>query len=71
MSIYEKEGEGGGEPCVHVHKHLYTRGVWGHAPSENFLILDCLRLLLVHSQELYIEAAISRRGGGECPPLPP
>ena len=27
--------------------HLYTRGVWRHASPEN---LDCLRLLLVHSQ---------------------
>ena len=23
-------------PCVHVHKHTYTRGCWGHAPPENF-----------------------------------
>ena len=34
MSIYEKEG--GAKPCVHVHKHMYTRGVWGHAAPENF-----------------------------------
>ena len=33
MSIYEKEG-GGAKPCVHVYKHMYTRGVWGHAPLE-------------------------------------
>ena len=26
--------EGGVKPCVHVHKHMYTRGVWGHAPQE-------------------------------------
>ena len=36
MSIYEKEGGGGTKPCVHVHKHMYTRGVWGHVPPENF-----------------------------------
>ena len=40
MSIYEKGWGGGGgggiKPCVHVHKHMYTRGVWGHAPPENF-----------------------------------
>ena len=35
MSIYEKEG-GGVKPCVHVYKHMYTRGVWGHAPPGNF-----------------------------------
>ena len=27
MSIYEKEG--GTKPCVHVHKHMYSKGVWG------------------------------------------
>ena len=27
---------GGAKPCVHVHKHMYSRGVWGHAPPENF-----------------------------------
>ena len=31
MSIYEKEG---GKPCVHVYKHIYTRGIWRHAPKE-------------------------------------
>ena len=37
MSIYEKEvgGGGGAKPCVYVHTHMYTRGVWGHAPPEN------------------------------------
>ena len=62
-------------------KHMYTRGVWGHAPPENFLILDGLRLLLVHSQGLCseqrifnLEAIVSKGGGqiwsrrGECPP---
>ena len=28
---------GGAKPCVHVHKHMYSRGVWGHAPPK---ILD-------------------------------
>ena len=32
MSIYEKEE--GAKPCVHVHKHMYTSGVWGHAPPR-------------------------------------
>ena len=32
MSIYEKEE--GAKPCVHVHKHMYTRGVGGHAPLD-------------------------------------
>ena len=27
---------GGANPCVCVHKHTYTREVWGHAPPENF-----------------------------------
>ena len=30
---------GGGKPCVYVHKHMYTRGVGGHAPPENFRFL--------------------------------
>ena len=34
MSIYEKEE--GGDKAVRVHKHMYTRVVWGHAPPENF-----------------------------------
>ena len=63
--------KGGVKPCVHVHKHLYTRGSWGHAPSENFSILDCLRLVLVHSQGLYIEAAISVGEGGQVSPPAP
>ena len=30
ISICKKEGGGGGgEFCVHLHKHMYTRGVWG------------------------------------------
>ena len=33
--IYEKGG-GGAKPCVDMHKHMYTRGVWGHAPPGNF-----------------------------------
>ena len=32
MSIYEKEG--GAKPCVHVHKHMYTRGSGGMLPQE-------------------------------------
>ena len=50
MSIYEKEG---GKPCVHVHKHIYTRGIWRHAPQE-MLVLDSLKLLLVYSQGLFL-----------------
>ena len=34
MSIYEKKG---GESCVHVHKHMYTRGCGGTIPQK---ILD-------------------------------
>ena len=46
MSIYEKEGGGGGaKPCVHV------GGSGGMLPQ----ILDCLRLLLVRSKKLCIE----------------
>ena len=30
MSIYEKEG-GGRSPVYMCIKHMYTRGVWGHA----------------------------------------
>ena len=38
MSIFEKEGGGGGaKPCVHVHKQMYTRGAEGMLPQE---ILD-------------------------------
>ena len=31
----KKGGGGGGQSPVHVHKHMYTREVWGHAPPEN------------------------------------
>ena len=31
MSIHEKDG-GGAKPCVHVHKHKYTRGSGGMLP---------------------------------------
>ena len=24
----------GVKPCVYVHKHVYTRGVWGNVPQE-------------------------------------
>ena len=34
MSILEKKG--GVKPCVYVHNHMYTRGVWGNAPPGNF-----------------------------------
>ena len=47
MSNYKKKGG-----RRHVHKHMHTRGVWGHAPPGNFCFLDSLRLLLVHSQRL-------------------
>ena len=29
MSIYEN---GEAKPCVDVHKYMYTKGVWEHAP---------------------------------------
>ena len=41
---------GGNGIKIRVRKHMTSRGVWGHAPPENFCILDSLRLLLMHSQ---------------------
>ena len=41
---------GGNGVKIRVRKHMTSRGVWGHAPPENFCILDSLRLLLMHSQ---------------------
>ena len=38
MSVYEKEGAA--KPCVHVHKHMYTREVWGHATPDNFRLSE-------------------------------
>ena len=38
MSVYEKEG--GAKLCVQVHKHMYTRGVWGHARPEHFRLSE-------------------------------
>ena len=52
MSIYEKEGRGGAKPCVHVHKHMYTRESGGMLPQK---ILDFrLSQTVVHSQGLRI-----------------
>ena len=31
-----------------MHNSVPCRGVWGHAPLENFGILDTHRVLLVH-----------------------
>ena len=42
---------GGAKPCVHVHKHMYTRGGGGSGGMLPPKIFDCL----VHSQELCIE----------------
>ena len=44
------ESKGGNGVKIRVRKHTTSRGVWGHAPPENFCILDSLRLLLMHSQ---------------------
>ena len=41
---------GGNGVKIRVRKYTTSRGVWGHAPPENFCILDSLRLLLMHSQ---------------------
>ena len=35
MSIYEKMG-GEAKPCVHVHKHMYTRGSGDMLPQKIF-----------------------------------
>ena len=32
-----KKWGGGGKLCVYVHKDIYTRGIWGHAPQENLV----------------------------------
>jgi hypothetical protein len=32
----------------------HARGVWGHAPPENFAILDVIWWLLVHFEEMYV-----------------
>ena len=34
--LHLAKGEGGAKACVNVHKHMYTKGVWGHAVLENF-----------------------------------
>ena len=74
----------GGEPCVHVNKHMYTRGVWGHAPPENFrfqTVCDCFgcifRDFVLNDYRLAISKGgrdLFRRGGHSPPlnkPLPP
>ena len=78
MSIYEKEE--GAKPVYMCISTCTLGGSGGMLPS----VLDCLRLLLVHSQELCIEyrifnleaivaihcrLAISK--GGRVPPPPP
>ena len=59
----KKKGGGGGgaKPCVHVHKHMYTRGVWGHAPPENFDCFWCILRDFVVNREFLIW----KQGGGE------
>jgi hypothetical protein len=42
--------EGGNSRARHC---TQTRGVWGHAPPENFEILQPLRLFLVASETTY------------------
>ena len=51
-----KSGGGGGGgaqtfDCVRLwaYAHSPPRGVWGHAPPENFGNVDSLRVFLVHS----------------------
>ena len=48
MSIYEKEG-GDEALCTCAYKHMYSRGVWGHAPPEilDFILSeDCFWCIL-------------------------
>ena len=40
-------GGGGKHSCV---QPVPSRGVWGHAPPENFWILGVVRLILVQSE---------------------
>ena len=43
-------GLGGSSQELLSNTHASSRGVWGHAPAENFCIFNCLRLFLVQSE---------------------
>ena len=43
------------ENMATLHAVVYCKGVWGHAPPGNLVILGVLRRILVHS-EAYKEA---------------
>ena len=45
-------GRGGILARVQYHWTRHARGIWGHAPQENFLNLNPLRSLLVHFPSL-------------------
>ena len=48
---------GGGSRCAKHTKHANSRGVWGHAPQENFKKLSVRRLNL---EEILVVLAVNQ-----------